>query len=756
MVFKARQGGTGRVRSGRVGSQPGGGVVGGADLSINFTASPSLGSLMTVTRAGTATVQDANGIVSTVSANTPRVSSRGLLIEPSSQNLWPQSEFATGWGAQRATIVTGILAPDNSTNAIFLQEDSTAANSHNISVSGPARTAGVATFTLSFFSRRAVTGAARDMGVFLWDSAFAKQLALVWNLDNGMNQWNGTTFTQVNRGAEPAGNGYWRCWATFTTDATTTGWFLEFILTDAHANPAAWNATNSYNGDGASGAYLWGVMLEPNPVMTSYIPTTTVAVTRAADAITLTGTAATLLNAATGSAFVETEYGGKDGTADLISSNGTTLLGFNSSNQLVTSITSSTTTANVGTRIRAKDRAAVTWNASGRILALNNGANVTDAVAQTPSATLYLGSNGAGANVFSGYIRSLNLWATKRLTPTVDFALENRNVLNGVDIAGAENSTPSWPISGDWTYLASKGVTFVRLAISWEGLQPTLSAALNSTYLANLTAAVAAASAQGIKVIIDIHNYAHYALPAAWGTTVVTAGNGGGTAANVAVLGDATLTQATFVDLWTRLATAFVGNAGVKGYGIMNEPTNIGSSTAWPLAAQAAVDTIRTIDTSTPIYVCGDATVNAASFDAAFYQPTPITGTFIVNEAHHYPDYNPATTTPGGSGKYTGTYTSYGINNYISGVQGLITWVGWLKQKGYQGWLGEINVPNNVTDANAQWLNVISGCEEFLVQQGIPVSMYFYGANNAGSGDAIQINPQAGVDDPRFKQLMGI
>ena len=143
----------------------------------------------------------------------------------------------------------------------------------------------------------------------------------------------------------------------------------------------------------------------------------------------------------------------------------------------------------------------------------------------------------------------------------------------GVAFDGAEYFVPTFPSTTDWDYVQSKGIKLVRLVIAWEDLQPTLSAALNTTYLASIKTAVAAASARGIRVIIDLHNFGGYVSSAAWGSSINTVGNGGVPAAGVNFLGDGTLTSAQFVDLWTRIATAFVGNPGLAGYEIMNEPS---------------------------------------------------------------------------------------------------------------------------------------------------------------------------------------
>jgi hypothetical protein len=85
--------------------------------------------------------------------------------------------------------------------------------------------------------------------------------------------------------------------------------------------------------------------------------------------------------------------------------------------------------------------------------------------------------------------------------------------LLGVNISGPEFAPwngQKFPTSADFAYLASKGVTFVRMPIAWGSLQPTLAAALDTTYLGKIQTAIAAAHANGISVIVDLHNSGSY------------------------------------------------------------------------------------------------------------------------------------------------------------------------------------------------------------------------------------------------------
>lgn len=141
----------------------------------------------------------------------------------------------------------------------------------------------------------------------------------------------------------------------------------------------------------------------------------------------------------------------------------------------------------------------------------------------------------------------------------------------GVNMSGTEYYQGNFPTSADWQYLARIGVTFVRMPIAWESIQPTLNGALDPTFLGNLKASIALAKTNGIVVIVDLHNFGCYTMAAQWGNPVTVGGNGCGLTTGVHLLGDGTLTQANLVNLWTQLAKALNGTAA--GYDIMNEPS---------------------------------------------------------------------------------------------------------------------------------------------------------------------------------------
>jgi len=175
---------------------------------------------------------------------------------------------------------------------------------------------------------------------------------------------------------------------------------------------------------------------------------------------------------------------------------------------------------------------------------------------------------------------------------------------------------------------------------------------------------------------------------------------------------------------------------------------------AWLPYAQAAITAIRAIDSSTPIYVQGVGYSSAYGWPWANGELITLTGGNLVFEAHQYFDVAP----PGeGSGSYSGTYTSYGVTA-TSGVTEVTPFVQWLQATGQKGYLGEFGVPNLTTDNDAQWLVLQQNVEQYLVQNSIPSSMWFYENNGTQLSNILNIatstTANAGNDDPRLIQML--
>jgi endoglucanase len=185
----------------------------------------------------------------------------------------------------------------------------------------------------------------------------------------------------------------------------------------------------------------------------------------------------------------------------------------------------------------------------------------------------------------------------------------------GVNLAGAEFGDQSfWPNQQEVAYFHATGMNLVRVPFLWERMQPALNGPLDATQLAALTGFVAGATARGMTVLLDPHDFAHY---------------------DGEVIGSAAVPIAAFADFWHRLAFALRDQPRVV-FGLMNEPYGIETAT-WLAAANAAIAGIRTADASQLILVPGNGYTGAWSWDDDWYGvPNGSVMDGVVDPLDHY------------------------------------------------------------------------------------------------------------------------
>lgn len=224
------------------------------------------------TRATTATYIDKSGVLQTADINEPRFEREGLLIEGQGTNsmLYSGDQNAAWWPKARCTTTPGFAAPDGSNSATKLLPTSEL-GSHYISKTLPVTTGG--TYTLSYFVK---AGEYTKCRLSFSGTLVPDGRSCDFDLVAGTMKPLGTTGAPT---ITPLSNGWYRC--SITSDVISENGTVNFNIwvLDENGN------TSGFSGDGVKGIYVWGAQLESNPVMTSYIPTTTAEVTRAQETL---------------------------------------------------------------------------------------------------------------------------------------------------------------------------------------------------------------------------------------------------------------------------------------------------------------------------------------------------------------------------------------------------------------------------------------------------------------------------------------
>ena len=246
------------------------------------------------------------GFIETVADNVPRLDyplggavngCPALLVEPSAQNLIKQSDaFNTAeytlirlnaFGSGSVANTTATKDPFNGNNADYLQEDSTASNTHIIIQINAGQVSGT-NLTFSVFVK-----AAERTRLNLFNNAGGGG-----NASFDLTAGTATLIAGVSASIQNYGNGWYRCILTYTPNATGN-FNVQIQLADASGN-------TTYNGTGNSGIYVFGAQVEAGSVPTSYIPTTTAAITRNGDVIRKTSITS-LIGQSEGTVYFEVE-----------------------------------------------------------------------------------------------------------------------------------------------------------------------------------------------------------------------------------------------------------------------------------------------------------------------------------------------------------------------------------------------------------------------------------------------------------------
>ena len=392
-------------------------------VDFNFTTA-ILDARIGFSRSGnTATVVDSSGYVSPINADLPRFDydpislvCKGLLIEETRTNIFTYSadflNTATAgssrpWVWSNSSVVINPSgapnSPDNTANTNKLIENT--ANSTHLITHNVLVTAGT-TYTASVFAaaaeREAIYIALSNSA--LWGGTLPSGIV---NLSTGAvsSVSANATFTVTE-----FQNGFCRITITATCGTSGTSGFQIYLRNNA----------NTYLGNGSSGVYLWGAQLEALSFATSYIPTTTTAVTRNDDVATITGTNfSDWWQASKGGAQVQVTPSTVSGIRPLVqfddnTANEIIALRGNTTNPELQIVDGGTPQATIdaGT-IAANTPYSLTgwWDANDCKARKDSGAVVADTTATIPTVTqMRIGSD--GTNYLNGTIATINYYNT--------------------------------------------------------------------------------------------------------------------------------------------------------------------------------------------------------------------------------------------------------------------------------------------------------------------------------------------------------
>jgi hypothetical protein len=262
----------------------------------------------TTTVANRSTRINKDGLIETVLDNVPRLDyplggavngCPALLVEPSARNDCFQSQgFSTSpWIAAGVSAVSTALtnSPDGTQNAF----DVTISNTGFSNLRQTIACANNTTYTIScFYKNKALTAGQTFEMRYTNENIAPNNLNAIATIDlaAGTASYNltgtaGTGFSGTATGrVENYGNGWYRISMTFTTGsagANASGIFRPVVGISIARN-----------------FFAWGAQMETSSVPTSYIPTTTAAVTRSGDLISDT-TATALIGQTEGTVYLE-------------------------------------------------------------------------------------------------------------------------------------------------------------------------------------------------------------------------------------------------------------------------------------------------------------------------------------------------------------------------------------------------------------------------------------------------------------------
>ena len=408
----------------------------GLSLDLQFATDKTLtarkGPTPLFTRGSTATFIGSNGLIQSAAVDAARfdhdpitLACNGLLIEESRTNQCYNSNLLTSasWSISNASIATSDTAPDGS--AAFEITETAVTGFHSIGNSGGATTTPSTsitsgfTYTLSFFAKKS-TGSVDWIQLIGTGAQFGTAQYANFNLATGaIGNYAGVTSGTIPK-MEQFPNGWYRCSMTLTATATGLGYAIPVHLIN---NTNTTTRAPSYIGSTANKVKVAMAQFEAGSFATSYIPTTSSALTRSADVCRISGSNFTGMYNQTEGAMLVNAFTPARGIRNIVSSY---LAGFNKGITLLTNVSAAELEVNDGgSQVDMSSGSPISPNTAFKLacayklndfaLTKNNVTPQTDTSGTVPTVDTMRVGSGPGGNTMCGCISSLTYYK-KRLS----------------------------------------------------------------------------------------------------------------------------------------------------------------------------------------------------------------------------------------------------------------------------------------------------------------------------------------------------
>ena len=369
-----------------------GGTLEAATLDLNPSVPSSL-DVITAARTGVASYVDSSGFIQSAVANTVRVDNSlgypAILIEPSATNLLHYSEdFNNSWWSKSAsgTGVTPVVTPNyafspdgtqNASKIVFNSGSGTSSSDWSLLTTSSSTTSINALYTHSIYLKGAVGG----------EKIFLRGVA-------------GSNYTEITLTTD------WVRYETTETAQTASSLMSMGII----------QGLGSFINNSSVTIYAFAAQLETGNVVTSYIPTSGSAVTRAEDNLSITGSAfSDFFNGSEGTFYVEGVDRQSTGSSHPYIVGQSTSQFFMYKNAGSTSVVNldGTNQAQVGSISENQlFRAAVSYKTSGSVksISFNGTSEVDQPYSGNFAATNILKIGHGYTDVFSGHFRRILFW----------------------------------------------------------------------------------------------------------------------------------------------------------------------------------------------------------------------------------------------------------------------------------------------------------------------------------------------------------